>query len=112
MSIEIGEKILLLRTRLHITQDGLAKKINMRQGRLSEIETGHLKSPTWEELEQIANGLNVPIADVLPIGNTNTFNTYNNPNASIYNGTITIQLPLNNELGEKIQNLITNNLSK
>jgi transcriptional regulator with XRE-family HTH domain len=91
MSIEIGSKILLKRTEKKYSQEGLSKMIHIQQSRLSDIENG-IKSPTWQELENISKSLEINIGEILP-ANTMVFNCNSHDTSHQYNGNITISIP-------------------
>jgi len=57
----IGEKILMLRRQLNITQTQLARKAGLANSTICDIEKGRLV-PSIKTLEKIAKALNVPLA--------------------------------------------------
>ena len=64
MSTEIGLRIKALRRLKHVTQQELARKVNISVTMLSNIETGQ-KIPHPQLLQNIASSLSVPDEELL-----------------------------------------------
>lgn len=60
----LGVRIAAQRTRLRLSQDGLAKKAGIATSYLNRIESG-LRRPTLDVLRVIADALDVRLADLL-----------------------------------------------
>lgn len=56
LQVTFGERVRERRNELNWTQKQLARKLDMSQGYLSEIETG-LRAPTLDTVERIAKAL-------------------------------------------------------
>ncbi len=97
MSVEIGKKIALKRFEKGMIQDALASEAKIAQSRLSDIENG--RSPKWNELEQIATALDIPISELLPANvlniSNNTFSSNEESEQHNNVGNITINIPPN-----------------
>lgn len=55
----IGQSIKARRKELNFTQDKLAKKLDMSQGYLADIENGKAKNPSLDTLGKIADALQI-----------------------------------------------------
>lgn len=87
----VGEKILLKRTHLRYTQQGMAKMLNVSENTYRNIESDK-KLPNKKQIEQLAKTLNMSVEDLM---STATFINYENvsdcANSNIgTNGTINI----------------------
>lgn len=69
MSDRVGSTIQALRKRRKLTQMDLAVKCGIRENRVSWIETERAK-PTQDELRKIAKALNIPLAKIIEISET------------------------------------------
>lgn len=65
--VDVGEKIKKVRKLAGLTQSELAKKINMSQSYIADIERDR-QNPSLSALQMIANALNVDIAEF--VGNS------------------------------------------
>lgn len=64
--LSIGERIMVIRNRMHLTQAQLARRIGHKApSHISKIETGCI-NPTWEMICRIASALEVDPIDLLP----------------------------------------------
>lgn len=63
LSVKVGERIVILRTRMGLRQVDLAHEADIDDGFLRRIETGKV-NPTLKTLEKIANGLEVQIKEL------------------------------------------------
>lgn len=61
----LGSKIRGLRTKLGMSQGELAAETQIRQGSLSQIETGDVNFPTFAVMSRIAQAVNVDIEELL-----------------------------------------------
>ncbi|MEO6522933.1 MULTISPECIES: helix-turn-helix domain-containing protein [Mucilaginibacter] len=61
---ELGDKIRLIRKDKGITQVQLAHSIGKDQQSIQRLEAGNI-NPTYIYLQEIAEGLNVPLLDLL-----------------------------------------------
>jgi len=53
------------RKRLKLTQEGLAKKVDISYSTLIKLESGVIADPRMETLKKLANALNVSIDDLV-----------------------------------------------
>jgi XRE family transcriptional regulator, master regulator for biofilm formation len=61
----LGERVRTLRTEKHITLPRLAEKANLSKGLLSKLENNEESNPSIDTLFQIAEALEVTLADIL-----------------------------------------------
>ena len=66
-----GKRIKELRERKQLTQEKLAEKIGLDLQTISRIETGYYFT-SFENLEKLANALDVTIADLFDFGHVKT----------------------------------------
>ncbi len=66
-----GKRIKELRERKKLTQEKLAEKIGLDLQTISRIETGYYFT-SFENLEKLANALDVTIADLFDFGHVKT----------------------------------------
>lgn len=59
----IGEKIIFFRNKRNLSQNQLAIKAGIKQGMLSQIESGKKKLPTFSTLQKIADALEISVAE-------------------------------------------------
>jgi transcriptional regulator with XRE-family HTH domain len=60
----LGQRIKAIRKQKHMTQEQLAERVGVDARHISRVETG-AHYPSMETLEQIAEGLERPMADLL-----------------------------------------------
>lgn len=65
LKLFIGSRILSLRKAQHLTQADLAERLSCDTALVSRYERG-LNAPSVEQLINIADALNIPVADLLP----------------------------------------------
>lgn len=78
-SNDFGKKLKSIRTNRHLSQEELAFQCNMQASHIGQIERGQ-KNPTLDTLQKIANGLDIPLTELL---NFNTEPNLENTNATI-----------------------------
>ena len=61
----IGKAILLIAKEKNITKFRISKLSGVTQTTLGEITNGKNKNPTVETLEKIANGIGIPLSELL-----------------------------------------------
>ena len=61
----IGKAILLIEKEKNITKYRISKLSGVTQTTLGEITNGKNKNPTVETLEKIANGIGIPLSELL-----------------------------------------------
>ncbi|WP_394896268.1 helix-turn-helix domain-containing protein [Clostridium paraputrificum] len=61
----IGKAILLIAKEKNITKYRISKLSGVTQTTLGEITNGKNKNPTVETLEKIANGIGIPLSELL-----------------------------------------------
>lgn len=61
----ISKNIKKIRGKLHLTQDDLAKKSDIKYTTLTKIESGVVSKPGVQTMAKIANALNVTIEELL-----------------------------------------------
>ena len=64
-SKEIGDKIKVLRNKLGITQDALARKCDIPYTTLTKIESNVITKPSIQTVVKIAAGLDISIDELL-----------------------------------------------
>lgn len=61
----LGERLLTLRLSSGMTQDQLAAKVGVSQGRIGEIESGANRNPHLDTLVALAKALKVSVVELL-----------------------------------------------
>ena len=70
ISIKIGLKIKLLRTKFGMSQEDLGAKANLNKNSIGSIERGE-KSPSIDTLNQIAQALEITLSDLVDVSKIN-----------------------------------------
>ncbi len=63
--VNLGERIRRVRKMKRISQIELENKIGIKREYLSKIENSELKNPTYNTLEKICRGLDIPLAELV-----------------------------------------------
>lgn len=61
----LAKNIKKYRKKLKLTQEGLAKKVDISYSTLIKLESGVISDPRMETLKKLANALNVSIDDLV-----------------------------------------------
>lgn len=61
----IGENIKKYRNKLGLTQDDLAKKVDIKYTTLMKVESGTVNKPSVQTMAKIAKALSVSIEDLI-----------------------------------------------
>ena len=61
----LGEKIKKLMENKKLTRNQLSKQISISESTLFKIETGGIKKPSFENISEIANALNISLDSLL-----------------------------------------------
>lgn len=70
---EIGEKIRLFRVFKSLIQENMAEDLKMSVSNYSKIERGEMQDIGVMKMKKIAQILNVPLKDIMPNAENNTF---------------------------------------
>ncbi|MBI4235477.1 helix-turn-helix transcriptional regulator [Candidatus Peregrinibacteria bacterium] len=62
---EIGDKIKIIRVKLGLTQDALARKCDIPYTTLTKIESNVIKKPSIQTVSKIAEGLGISIDSLI-----------------------------------------------
>ncbi len=65
MTNSIGKNIKIIRNKLGMTQDDLAKKADIKYTTLTKIESGAVQKPSVQTVAMIAKTLRVPIEELI-----------------------------------------------
>jgi len=99
--ISIGRNIKVLRELKNLTQEYMAKQLDMSVSNYSYIENGKTNI-TFSKLEKIANVLEVDYQQILNLNPTQIFNNNGTYNGT-YNGDTTQHIYANEELVKQLQ---------
>ena len=86
----ISEKIKNIRELKNLTQEYVAKKLDMTQAGYSKLESGKTDI-TFSQLEDIAKVLGVSVEDLIAFDNQKFFHSFNNVKGN-NNGSITVRM--------------------
>lgn len=89
----ISEKIKNIRELKNLTQEYVAKKLDMTQAGYSKLESGKTDI-TFSQLEDIAKVLGVSVEDLIAFDNQKFFHSFNNVKGN-NNGSITVRMESN-----------------
>lgn len=84
MTNTIGQKISVERLKRRVTQESLASDLGIAQSFLSDIENDKV-SPKWDLITTIADKFEIPVSNLLPVGNNFYNPNFNDASIGIIN---------------------------